>query len=74
VEQSTEPSGHNPAFLAIHEGMTLTDVERIIGKPGNLTAQSKNISSYDWQDPRTFGTIGVILVDGKVDTKSSAGL
>jgi hypothetical protein len=59
------------ALLAIQDGMTLSEVERIIGKPGQLEAQSGDVSTSFWG---YLAGISVVFRDGKVISKAGEGL
>lgn len=63
------------AFLRIQNGMTYQEVVRIIGRAGELSVESDSGGAiYTWQRHRCCANMSVHLRDGRVISKSQAGL
>lgn len=60
-------------FLAIQNGMTYIEVAEIIGDLGTTVAESDNVRIEQWKSS-DGGYASVTFVDGKVTSKSQAGL
>lgn len=60
-------------YLQIKTGMTYIEVAEIIGDLGEITVQSGNITIRSWQNS-DYGVASILFTNGKVTTKSQAGL
>ena len=61
-------------FLSIEHGMTYRDVVRIIGREGVLATSSVRGSIYTWKRARCCANMSVHFREGRVVSKSQAGL
>lgn len=63
-------------FSQIKQGMTVEEVNEILGFEGELTADTAPITTYDWKITTADGTkqVSITFMDNKADIISQVGL
>lgn len=61
-------------FNSIEIGMSLKEVQTIVGKSGKLSAESENAFIYEWKGEHGDGVALIHFSDGVVISKSESGL
>jgi len=82
VEDRTRTAGRDNGveitleeFDRIENGMTLKEVERLIGGPGALASSSGELhETYTWDGDRLAGFAVISFDDGRVNAKQQVGL
>jgi hypothetical protein len=79
---AAQPANDGKATMAefnqLQAGMTLQDVQKVIGSPGKLQSSSAaggmQVDMYQWDGDKFGSQVMVQFQDGKVFTKSQFGL
>jgi hypothetical protein len=78
-EEKADKKPGKAEFEQVKSGMTLAEVEKILGPAGTVDGESESngikYQSYSWEAKGDFGAnITVSFVNGKSDTKAQFGL
>lgn len=81
LESATNPTGVQitlDEYNQIKEGMTLAEVEAIVGGPGQLIStevvEGAEVRTYNWRGPGLIDNAVVIFTGDVVTTKTQIGL